>query len=160
MSNASPAKSGNTTSPPPVDLVSKNRIWAEACEKEVANLKLNTNFALGSLSKLDVYSEKPNLLKPVTVPTKTEVDDARALLDELCSVKDAGLLPREKFDIPQTSAQEVGFTFSKLVKTNPMFAHPRSGCAVTRYADSYYETTGVTPFHRKPGAATFTKKWL
>ena len=163
--SASPAKSGATASPAkrkcarlPVDLVSKNKIWAEACAKEVANLKLNTNFALGSLKKLETFSEKPNLLKAVTVPTAKEMDDARALLDELCSVKDVGLLPNERFDVPQTSAQEVGFTFTKLRPTNPMFHKPRDGCAVTRYADAYYETTGMTPFHRKPGAVT--KKWF
>ena len=165
--SASPAKSGATLSPAksgavapasPVDFVSKNKIWAEACAKEVANLKLNTNFSLGSLKKLETFSEKPNLLKAVTVPTAQEMDDARALLDELCSAKDAGLLPGERFDVPQTSAQEIGFTFTRLRETNPVFHKPRKGCAITRYADAHYETTGMTPFHRKPGAVT--KKWF
>jgi hypothetical protein len=31
---------------------------------------------------------------------------------------------------------------------------------VTKYADAYYETTGVTPFHRKPGSVAFAKKWF
>ena len=168
-SNASPAKSGSAASPakskpppprPPIDLVSRNKIWAEACDKEVANLKLNTNFAVGNLKNLVSIAEKPNALQPVTVPTEGEVSEARALLDELCSVKADGLLPCERFDVPQTSSQEVGFKFTKLVKTNPMFHQPRNGCAVTKYADAYYETTGVTPFHRKSGAVAFAKKWF
>jgi hypothetical protein len=73
----------------------------------------------------------------------------------MCSVKHCNLLPSERFDVPQTSAQEVGFMFTTLVKPNPMFHKPRDGCAITRYADAYYETTGVTPFHKKPGV---TKK--
>ena len=82
----------------------------------------------------------------VTVPFAAET---RALLNELCSVKDASALPNEKYDLPETSAQECGFRYEPFVKVNPMFHKPRGSCEITRYADAYYETTGVTPFHRR-----------
>jgi hypothetical protein len=118
-SNASPAKSGSAASPAkskpppprsPFDLVSRNKIWAEACDKEVANLKLNTNFAVGNLKNLVSIAEKPNALQPVTVPTEGEVSEARALLDELCSVKADGLLPCERFDVPKPRPRKWGLS--------------------------------------------------
>ena len=95
---------------PPFDLVSRNKIWAEACDKEVANLKLNTNFAVGNLKNLVSIAEKPNALQPVTVPTEGEVSEARALLDELCSVKADGLLPCERFDVPKPRPRKWGLS--------------------------------------------------
>ena len=37
--------------PPGPDMVAKNKVWAEACEKEVRMIKLNTTFALGNLKE-------------------------------------------------------------------------------------------------------------
>ena len=135
--------------PPGPDMVAKNKVWAEACEKEVRMIKLNTTFALGNLKNLDVFPEKPNLLKAETVPDEAEMEEAKELLNTLCSVKDTGALPNEKYDMPMTSSQEVGFRYKPFVPVNPMFHKPRGSCEITRYADAYYHTTGVTPFHRR-----------
>ena len=112
-------------------------------------IHLNTSFALGDLRNLDIFPEKPNLLKKAEVPDEATIAETRALLNELCSVKDASALPNEKYDLPETSAQECGFRYEPFVKVNPMFHKPRGSCEITRYADAYYETTGVTPFHRR-----------
>ena len=157
MAGAAPAaeasgesKKGGPPEPPaPPDMVAKNKIWAEACEKEVRMIHLNTSFALGDLRNLDIFPEKPNLLKKAEVPDEATIAETRALLNELCSVKDASALPNEKYDLPETSAQECGFRYEPFVKVNPMFHKPRGSCEITRYADAYYETTGVTPFHRR-----------
>jgi len=80
---------------------------------------------------------------------KHEMDAANTLLKSLCSVRDGDLLPSERFELPMTSSQEVGWVYKPLVPANPMFQHPRDACEITKYADSYYEMVGTTPFTRK-----------
>ena len=130
-------------------MVAKNKIWAEACEKEVRMIHLNTSFALGDLRNPDIFPEKPNLLKKAEVPDEATIAETRALLNELCSVKDASALPNEKYDLPETSAQECGFRVRALREGQPDVPQAEGSCEITRYADAYYETTGVTPFHRR-----------
>ena len=113
-------------------------------------IKLNTTFALGNLKNLDVFPEKPNLLKAETVPDEAEMEEAKELLNTLCSVKDTGALPNEKYDMPMTSSQEVGFRYKPFVPVNPMFHKPRGSCEITRYADAYYHTTGSRPSIAEP----------
>ena len=127
------------------DMVAKNKVWAEACEKEVRMIKLNTTFALGNLKDLDVFPEKPNLLKAETVPDEAEMEEAKELLNTLCSVKDTGALPNEKYDMPMTSSQEVGFWDTSLSCRSTRCSTSLGLCEITLHADAYYHTTGVTP---------------
>lgn len=80
---------------------------------------------------------------------KQEMDAANTLLKSLCSVQDDDTLPSERFELPMTSSQEVGWVHKPLVPPNPMFKHPRDSCDITKYADAYYEMVGTTPFSRK-----------
>jgi len=67
------------------------------------------------------------------------MDAASTLLKSLCAVQDGDLLPSERFELPVTSAQEVGWKFKPLVPRNAMFAKPRNSCDITLYADKYFE---------------------
>mmetsp|Transcript_37016 Transcript_37016/g.91478 ORF Transcript_37016/g.91478 Transcript_37016/m.91478 type:complete len:151 (-) Transcript_37016:336-788(-) len=131
-----------------IDEVSKNSIWREHCLKELAHCELNTNFSISNVKKMSVIPEKPNYVVPSTKINKGEMDAASTLLKSLCAVQDADLLPSERFELPVTSAQEVGWKFKPLVPRNAMFAKPRNSCDITLYADKYFEMCGTTPFSR------------
>ena len=77
------------------------------------------------------------------------MDAANTLLKTLCSVQDTELMPNERFELPMTSSQEVGWRNKPFAAPNPMFRHPKDSCDITRYADAYYEMVGTTPFSRK-----------
>ena len=130
------------------DVVAKNRRWAEACDKETKMIRLNTTFMVGNRNNLDIFPEKPNRLN-LPVVNADVARESNELLDSVCSVKDAILLPAEKYELPQTMAQEVGFHYKPLVERNPMFQRGRAGCEITAYAENYVETTGVGPYARK-----------
>ena len=49
-----------------IDEVSKNSIWREHCEKELAHCELNTNFSISNVKKMSVIPEKPNYVVPNT----------------------------------------------------------------------------------------------
>merc|ERR1712023_579730 len=53
--------------------------------------------------------EKPNYVFPSTATNKAELAAANQTLKEVCSVKNSDLTPPEKFESPQTSAQECGW---------------------------------------------------
>ena len=130
------------------DVVAKNRRWAEACDKETKMIRLSTTFMVGNRNNLDIFPEKPNRLN-LPVVNADVARESNELLDSVCSVKDAVLLPAEKYELPQTMAQEVGFHYKPLVAPNPMFQRGRAGCEITAYAENYVETTGVGPYARK-----------
>ena len=128
------------------DPVAKNRIWKEFCDRETATIKLNTHFSVSDPSKLDVFPEKPNNMVPELSLDQAEMDEANDKLRELCTVRDAFKPPQEKYDLPMTSSQEIGWATRMLMPRNPMFHKPRNSCDITRYADAYYADKGVTPF--------------
>ena len=132
-----------------LDPVARNSIWREHCEKQLRYLSLNTNFSIRDPTKMTVLPEKPNYVLPHNRVTPDDEEDAMNTLKERCSVKDADIVPPEKYECPQTAAQAVGWHAKPLSKANPMFVYRRGSCDITRYADKYFEMSGVTPFTRK-----------
>lgn len=49
-----------------IDEVSRNQIWREHCEKELARTELNTNFSVSNLKKMSILPDKPNYVLPDT----------------------------------------------------------------------------------------------
>mmetsp|Transcript_26989 Transcript_26989/g.32768 ORF Transcript_26989/g.32768 Transcript_26989/m.32768 type:complete len:154 (+) Transcript_26989:207-668(+) len=138
-----------------IDEVSRNSIWREHCKKELSHHTLNTNFNISNPLKMPTLPEKPNYVLPNTSMSKQDVEVANATLREVCSIKNAEVPPPEKYESPVTAGNEYGWHSKvNLVGKNQMFAHPRSACEITKYADAYYAMSGTTPFSRKdPGAA-------
>eukprot|EP00899_Mesostigma_viride_P015521 jgi/Mesvir1/23970/Mv10733-RA.1 len=142
-----------------IDEVARNQIWEEHCKKELKNATLKTNFSIADPRKMDLLPEKPNHVVPNTKVNMEDVQGATATLRTLCSATGANasfnedVHPSEKYDIPQTSAQEYGWYSSPKTaspKKNPFFEHPRKSSEISSYADRYHVMTGVTPFTRKP----------
>ena len=71
-------------------------------------------------------------------------------LDTLSNKQRVALLPPERYDVPQSSAQEYGWHMSKpLVPPSTLVDASRKSCEETRYASAYYAISGLTPFSRK-----------
>ena len=93
--------------------------------------------------------EKPNYVLPNTNVNDFEMYKAADELRELCSIKDADKLPTEKYDQPETSGKEYGWSSRTLGESNGMFEYRRSGCELTKYADAYYMMSNASPFSSK-----------
>jgi hypothetical protein len=64
--------------------------------------------------------------------------------------------PKDKWNVPQTSNQEIGwfaevlmFLIQQKKAENPQFVHKRAGCPETHYADGYYTMKHVSLFSNK-----------
>jgi len=55
-------------------------------------------------------------------------------------------LPKEKYVLPQTESQEIGWMTEQFVKAHPRNHFPRQLHDVTTYADAYVDMTGRSPF--------------
>ncbi|KAK3236233.1 hypothetical protein CYMTET_53615 [Cymbomonas tetramitiformis] len=133
-----------------IDEVSRNSIWREHCKKELNNHVLNTNFNISNPLKMPTLPEKPNYVLPNTSMSKSDLDAANQTLREVCSVKNADVVPPEKYESPQTAGHELGWHSKvKLVDKDPMFEYARNTCEITKYADAYFAMSGTTPYSRK-----------
>lgn len=133
-----------------LDEVSRNKIWEEHVVKENKTLQLNSTFSLSDPRKLNVLPEKPNNFIPEPKPSKEVVAKATQDLADMSSLKDTEKYPNERYALPLTASQEIGFFSSqRLVKNNPQFSYNRDTCDVTKYADNYVNMLGVSPYAKK-----------
>jgi FAM183A and FAM183B related len=149
---AIPEKGGDTT----MDLV----IWRDVVGREMKAMKRFDH------SGGFVISD-PRKLKSVT-PKIGEVDKGHDPLaatrraEEVESLKktlaDASRLPKEKYKLPLTASQEVGW-FSQYMEPEPFKATNKT-CDEVAFATRYFESEGKGLFHRDPnaGAAGGAKK--
>jgi len=93
-----------------------------------------------------ILTEKPNRVTPQSEPSPEQVMAAKATLDDMCIIRDEQLTPDQRFVLPVTSAQEIGFFHTPLIKPSPMFNHPKVLCDVCSYADQYYTMKRTSPF--------------
>ena len=57
-------------------------------------------------------------------------------------------IPKDKYDFPMTSAQEIGW-FSKPLVNNSKWNHPVSSTPISDYVNNYYITNKINPFKLK-----------
>lgn len=62
-----------------IDEVSRNQIWREHCEKELARTELNTNFSVSNLKKMSILPDKPNYVLPDTRSEWRDVSQRRGV---------------------------------------------------------------------------------
>jgi len=134
--------------------VATNAIWRETVKRETRESKLRTNFTIPNPLKVPIVPEKPNRITPQTFADAEELRLAPLRLQALTTLKDVDKLPTQRYDMPQTSNQEIGWYHKPMAKSaqgRELFTHPRGSCDVTAYASEYYAMTGTTPYSRPPG---------
>ena len=95
--------------------------------------------------------EKPNNTVPLSNTKPEAVSNAKKTLAELCILKQEDKTPQQRYVLPITAAQEVGWFTTPLVQPQPLFNHPKGQCDVTLYADTYASMAGgKSPFAKAP----------
>ena len=139
--------------------VSLNKIWHEHVDKEKAYCVPKTKYTANPCSSIEMNnglgSRMPSVtdkvgyrvgLDPVTLPDDKDVQDVVAGL--LGQQK----IPQEKYEAPQTSAQDVGWFYEPLVQPNPKFQHGLRQGDATKFAENYTQKmAGAHLFHGKSG---------
>eukprot|EP00002_Diphylleia_rotans_P019171 TRINITY_DN370_c0_g1_i13.p1 TRINITY_DN370_c0_g1~~TRINITY_DN370_c0_g1_i13.p1 ORF type:complete len:139 (-),score=35.98 TRINITY_DN370_c0_g1_i13:395-811(-) len=118
------------------DQVKLESIWREHLQKERLHQAANFQNAAFQIHPKSVNSipEKPNQTTP-----NRELDAARAnhSADDayLNSLHDSHKPPKEKYQAPQTSSQEVGWFHERLTKPNENFHRPAHYCEETKIVE-------------------------
>ncbi|KAF5829285.1 flagellar associated protein [Dunaliella salina] len=134
-----------------LDAVAKNSIWAEHVKKENKAIKLGETFSIRNPESMVILPEKPNRTRPAQSPSKDSVDAASTLLLDMSYLKETEKNPTERLALPVTANMEYGFFSKPLNPTNPMFDYKTRTCDVTKYANSFVNNTGSSPFARNDG---------
>eukprot|EP00741_Cyanophora_paradoxa_P004526 tig00000808_g4395.t1 len=127
-----------------VDVVSQNFIWREHIKKEMKLTKLNPHFRVNPHS-MHTVTDKPAIVQRENpVPhTPTEID---AIM--MRTIERSMKVPKEKYSVPQTTAQTVGWDHVPLVPPScpERFRRPKDSCYETAYAAEYVKSMGKNPF--------------
>ncbi|KAH9541678.1 hypothetical protein CY35_14G077600 [Sphagnum magellanicum] len=124
--------------PTPMDPISANKVWKEHCDKCDVIPALQGPFQIDPRTNLGIVTRK-------------EYEDAMKLMETLSPIKNPQMPPPDKYDLPLTVAQEIGWNTKPLVKKHPLFTFERNACEITLYAHKYFMSLGVNPFaKRKP----------
>ncbi|CAK9204625.1 unnamed protein product [Sphagnum troendelagicum] len=134
--------------PAPMDPISANRVWKEHCDKCDAIPTLQGPFQIDPRTMF-ILTDKVTNVHPSIKVTRKEYEDALKLMETLSPIKNAQMPPPDKYDLPLTAAQEIGWNTKPLVKKNPLFTFERNACEVTLYAHKYFMSLGVNPFAKK-----------
>jgi len=140
--------------------VAINSIWAEHVEKEKAYMEPKTKFTANPMSSVEMNnglgSRVPFVTDKVGYQVGTEAIDTESLDPDVQLVVqgllNAHRVPREKYDAPITSAQEVGWNTKPLCPQNPRFQHGLAQGESTKFAENYTQKmAGAHMFHGKSG---------
>lgn len=100
---------------------------------------------------VSMLPEKPNNTVPLSSTKPEAISNAKKTLAELCILKHEDKSPQQRYVLPITAAQEVGWFNTPLVQPQPLFHHPKGQCDVTLYADTYASMAGgKSPFAKAP----------
>jgi len=119
--------------PSTINFVHQNAILCETIRKEQDNQKLYTNYSINPFKKMYTLTGKPNSTHD---SADGEEDDAF-----LKVIKRAHQTPVEKFEFPQTEAQEIGWMTKPLIdgqRIDQRLHHPRQHSEITTYMDAYW----------------------
>lgn len=116
-----------------INHVHQTAILCETIKKEQKNQKLYTNYSINPFKKMYTLSGKPNSTHD---SADGEEDD-----DFLQVIKRAHQTPVEKFEYPQTEAQEIGWCTKPLIehqRDDMRLHHPRKHSEITKFMDAYW----------------------
>ncbi|XP_065834626.1 cilia- and flagella-associated protein 144-like [Oscarella lobularis] len=115
----------------PANIVHQNAILCETILKEQRHQKLYTDYSINPYKKMHTLSGKPN--------SKHDSEDGEADEDFLKIFRRAQETPQQKWSLPQTEAQEIGWDTTPLIKTprdDRRLHHPRQNSEITKYMDA------------------------
>ena len=145
-----------------INYVHQSEIRAESIRKEKkyegTNFKYDYTFQPNNLYP---YAEKPQLVAPNRPYTsndtvarlskreyqlnKDPINDAFVKDRIMKSIIANQQIPKDKYDYPVTSAQEIGW-YSKPLVNNSRWNHPVSNTPITEYVNNYFITMKINPF--------------
>ena len=145
-----------------INYVHQSEIRAESIRKEKkyegTNFKYDYTFQPNNLYP---YAEKPQLVAPNRPYTsndtvarlskreyqlnKDPINDAFVKDRIMKSIIANQQIPKDKYDYPVTSAQEIGW-YSKPLVNNSRWNHPVSNTPISEYVNNYYITMKINPF--------------
>ncbi|XP_033115132.1 protein FAM183B-like [Anneissia japonica] len=115
----------------PVNIVHQNAILCETIQKEQRTQKLYTSYSINPFKKMYTLTGKPNSLHD---SADGEEDD-----NFLQIIHRAYQEPVNKFESPQTEAQEIGWNSKPLLPQNRedhRLHFPRQNSEITKYMDA------------------------
>ncbi|CAD8078957.1 unnamed protein product [Paramecium sonneborni] len=143
--------------------VAEMKIWQEAVRKENQHLKVYEHFTINP-QKLYIIQEKPNnsimlqkhlektgaITKPA-FDVNQITDDSPPLEKEIIDkLNTMNRTPRQKYQFPQTSNQELGWHSNNSHSLSPSkFTYPRKLCKETNYANDYFTMNKISPYSNK-----------
>ena len=145
-----------------VNFVHQGQIRTESINKEKKfegkNFKYDFTFKVDNLYP---FAEKPQLVAPDRPFTNNDTIKRRNNREYQLNkdpIKDAFVkekihkaiisnqqIPKDKYEYPMTSAQEIGW-YSKPLVDNSKWHHPVSSTPISDYVNNYYITMGINPF--------------
>ena len=148
-----------------INYVHQSEIRAESIRKEKkyegTNFKYDYTFQPNNLYP---YAEKPQLVAPDRPYTsndtvarlskreyqlnKDPINDAFVKDRIMKQIIANQQIPKDKYDYPVTSAQEIGW-YSKPLVNNKRWDHPVSSTPISDYVNNYYITMKINPFKLK-----------
>lgn len=111
------------------NIVHKNAILAETIKKESKDRKLYTDFSINPYNPMYTVTGKPNSLLEAELEQEQEDELMRQVIGR------SQKRPTEKYDTPQTSAQEVGWITKPLLyldRSDRRLYQPRGQTDVTK----------------------------
>ena len=136
------------------DVVRDNTIFREKVRSEKRHAVLNENFDFNPKHLINV-SEKVAVAKPPPMSTAYETKE-EDLTDLKMKLSTLTQFPKQKFNIPQTASQEIGWDMDREFKTYvPKDARGKRQGPETSYVENYVTFQAKSPFIRaKPMGAT------
>ena len=148
-----------------INFVHQAEIRTESIKKERKyegkNFKYDYTFHPNNLYP---YAEKPQLVSPDRPYTsydtvarmskreyqlnKDPINDAFVKDRIMKSIIANQQIPKDKYDYPVTSAQEIGW-YSKPLVNNKRWDHPVANTPISEYVNNYYITMKINPFKLK-----------
>ncbi|CAD8077476.1 unnamed protein product [Paramecium primaurelia] len=143
--------------------VAEMKIWQEAVRKENQHLKVYEHFTINP-HKLYIIQEKPNnsimlqkhlektgaVQKPAFDVNQITDDSPPLEKDIIDKLNTMNRTPRQKYQFPQTSNQELGWHSVNSHSLSPSkFTYPRKLCKETNYANDYFTMNKISPYSNK-----------
>ena len=114
-----------------VNFVHQEVILRETIKKEVKNQRLYVDYSINPFKKMHTLTGKPN-----STAITGEADQ-----HFLQVIKKSAETPVEKFDAPQTEAQEIGWNTKPLIDhrlDDRRLHHPKKHTEITKFMDAYW----------------------
>ena len=116
-----------------LNYVHKNAILCETIKKEQQNQRLYKSYSINPFKKMYTLTGKPN-----STHDSADGDEDH---DFLQVIKRANETPVEKFEFPQTAAQEIGWSTTPLIENqrgDARLHHPKKHSEITKFMDAYW----------------------